>query len=110
MSLETRRWMRLMVFFDLPVTSPAKKRNYQVFRNFLLKDGYDMLQWSVYARLCNGQDAASKHYRRLLGHLPPEGSVRCMEITEKQFVAMRHLVGAPSPQEKTVNCEQLLLF
>lgn len=102
--------MRIMVFFDLPVTTTKKKRNYRLFRRFLLKDGYDMLQWSVYSRIVNGFDDAQKHLQRLESNLPPEGSVRCLQVTEKQFVAMKLLVGPPSFQEKKVNAEQILLF
>lgn len=51
-----------------------------------------------------------KHYTRLQAHLPSEGNVRCLEVTEKQFVSMKMLIGNPSPREKKVNSEQLLLF
>ncbi len=110
MSWETRRFMRIMVFFDLPVTSQENKRHYRLFRSFLLKDGYDMLQWSVYSRIVNGFDNSQKHVRRLELHLPPEGSVRCLQVTEKQYTHMRILVGTRSFQEKTVHAEQMLLF
>lgn len=83
---------------------------YAVFRRFLLTDGYDMLQWSVYGRMVNGIDDAQKHLQRLEANLPPEGSVRCLQISEKQFATMRLLVGARSFQEKTVTAEQMLLF
>ncbi|MEZ5491983.1 MAG: fatty acid cis/trans isomerase [Gammaproteobacteria bacterium] len=39
MSKETRRFMRLLVFFDLPTLTREDKRAYTLFRNFLLKDG-----------------------------------------------------------------------
>lgn len=102
--------MRLLVFFDLPVTTRAYKRAYVLFRRFLLQDGYDMLQWSVYGRMVNGQDDADKHLRRLESQLPKEGSVRCLQVSEKQFVSMRLLVGTRSFQEKKVNADQMLLF
>lgn len=110
MSKETRRFMRLMVFFDLPTTSPAYKRAYVVFRRFLLKDGYTMIQWSVYGRVIKGLDDAAKHVKRLEANLPKEGSIRCLQITEKQYAAIRLLVGTLSYQEKRVSAEQMLLF
>lgn len=110
MSLENRRFMRLIVLFDLPVTSKKARRAYTVFRRFLLKDGYDMLQWSVYSRIINGPDDTEKHIRRLENNLPKEGHVRCLQITEKQFVNMRLLIGTRSFQEKKVNRDQMLLF
>ena len=69
-----------------------------------------MLQWFVYGPLVNGADAAEKHLRRLNANLPPEGSVRCLQITEKQYSNMLFLRGEPSSQEKKVDFTQMLLF
>ena len=102
--------MRMLVFFDLPVVTKAERRAYTVFRRFLLNDGYDMIQWSVYARLLNGADAQEKHLKRLVDALPPAGSVRCMSVTERQFAGIRLLVGMPLFQEKKVTANQMLLF
>jgi len=110
MSTETRRFMRLLVFFDLPVGSKAERRSYTIFRRFLVNDGYDMIQFSVYGRILNGQDALEKHYKRLVGNLPPDGSVRCLSVTEKQFASMKLLVGLPLFQEKAIKTNQMLLF
>lgn len=102
--------MRILVFFDLPTTSPKAKREYVLFRRFLLKDGYDMLQWSVYGRIVNGADGLETHFKRLEANLPPEGSVRCLAVSEKQFAQMKLLVGAPKAQEKAVSAVQLVLL
>jgi CRISPR-associated protein Cas2 len=110
MSKETRRFMRLLVFFDLPVTTREKKRAYVLFRRFLLQDGYDMLQWSVYGRVVNGNDDSEKHQKRLAANLPKEGSIRCLQVSEKQFANMRLLVGERNFQEKKVHAAQMLLF
>ncbi len=75
-----------------------------------MADGYDMIQWSVYGRICNGFDDVRKHLKRLNVNLPAEGSVRCLEVTEKQFTEMKILVGTMKIQEKRVNADQLLLF
>lgn len=102
--------MRIMVFFDLPTKTKTHKRAYTHFRKFLIKDGYDMLQWSVYARIVNGSDDAKTHLKRLVSNLPKEGSVRCLQVSEKQFTAMKILVGTKTTQEKHVNGSQFLLF
>lgn len=102
--------MRMLVFFDLPVVTKAERRAYTVFRRFLLNDGYDMIQFSVYGRILNGADAETKHMKRLVDNLPPAGSVRVLTVTEKQFASMKLLVGLPLFQEKTVNAQQILLF
>ena len=110
MSEATRRYMRLLVFFDLPVTTREKRRIYTLFRRFLIQDGYDMIQWSVYGRMVNGTDDAEKHLKRLADNLPKEGSIRCLQVSEKQFANMRLLVGTKNFQEKKVNADQMLLF
>lgn len=102
--------MRMLVFFDLPVVTKAERRAYTQFRRFLLNDGYDMIQFSVYGRILNGNDAEEKHMKRLLSNLPPEGSVRMLTVTEKQYASMKLLVGLPLFQEKQVNASQIVLF
>ena len=110
MSAGTRRYMRMLVFFDLPVVTKTERRAYTVFRRFLLNDGYDMIQFSVYGRILNGNDAETKHMKRLIDNLPPDGSVRVLTVTEKQFASMKLLVGMPLFQEKAVQANQMLLF
>ena len=102
--------MRIIVFFDLPVVQKKERKIYAQFRRFLLNDGYDMIQYSVYSRLCNGTDMTNKHLKRLNGSLPSKGSVRCLTITEKQYEDMKFLVGKPTVKEKRVNTNQLSLF
>lgn len=107
---ETRRFMRMLVFFDLPVTGPDDKRNYLLFRRFLLQDGYQMLQWSVYSRIVAGFEQRETHLKRLRANLPPAGSVRCLAITEKQFTGIQFLVSPQKPAEMASSADQLFLF
>lgn len=102
--------MRMLVFFDLPMVTKAERKSYTQFRRFLLNDGYDMMQFSVYGRILNGIDAEQKHTQRLTLNLPPAGSVRVLTVTEKQFASMKLMVGMPLFQEKQVNASQMLLF
>lgn len=102
--------MRILVFFDLPTLTKADKRAYTLFRRFLLQDGYDMLQWSVYSRIVNGEDDVKKHQKKLVANLPRKGSVRCMKVSEKQYAAMEILVGTVTVQEEKVSLQQVLLF
>ena len=66
--------MRLLVFFDLPVATKADRRAYTIFRRFLINDGYDMIQFSVYGRILNGNDALEKHMKRLIDNLQQTGT------------------------------------
>jgi len=103
------RFMYLFVFFDLPVKTKKERRDATRFRKFLVNDGYDMMQLSVYMRVCRGQDAADKHMGRVEKNLPPEGSVRALQVTERQFARMKLLVGTTTRQERT-GTDQLVLL
>jgi CRISPR-associated protein Cas2 len=102
--------MRLLVFFDLPVKTKAQRRTATRFRNFLLKDGYHMVQYSVYARVCTGTDSVGTHRDRLQKALPKSGAVRMMVVTERQFNAIEILVGPKSVYDKPQTDEQLMNF
>ncbi len=106
----SRRFMRIIVFFDLPVVKKEDRKEYQSFRRFLLNDGYLMIQFSVYSRICNGADGVEKHINRLKANLPPKGSVRYFQLTEKQYSEMKFLVGSPKTQEKNINKSQVNVF
>ena len=103
------RILWLFVFFDLPVGTKAQRRAATRFRNFLKDDGYMMLQYSVYARVCRGEDATEKHVARVCKHLPAKGSVRALQVTEKQYARMRLLLGEAQKNEKTAPTQLLLL-
>jgi CRISPR-associated protein Cas2 len=109
MSATKDRLMWLFVFYDLPTQTKKDRKTAARFRNFLLKDGYMMLQYSVYARICNGKDRVEKHLGRLDSILPSEGSVRVLKITDKQYERMKILVGTRKNNEET-KAEQLVLF
>ena len=102
--------MRIFVIFDLPTHTKTDKRNYTKFRKFLLSDGYQMLQFSVYCRIVNGQEGVDKHIARIKAYIPPEGNVRLFKVTEKQFADMMFLVGTPSKTEKKVGSSVQLSF
>ena len=93
------RSMRVLVFFDLPVMSKKDRKAYTKFRSFLIKDGYDMVQFSVYSRITQNHDDAKKHIERIKKNLPPKGSVRVMQVTEKQYNSMLILVGERTATE-----------
>jgi CRISPR-associated protein Cas2 len=104
------RWMRILVFFDLPVKTKIQRRNYSKFRNFLLDEGFHMMQFSVYSRVCNGHETTERIMKRLEKNLPPKGSIRSLTVTEKQYARMNVLLGEKLPNEKKITTDQLSLF
>jgi len=93
------RFMRVMVFFDLPVTTKKSRREYTCFRKFLINSGFIMLQYSVYSRTTRNYDDAKKYCRLIKANLPPMGSVRVMTVTEKQYDSMEILLGSKYSEE-----------
>ena len=89
-------------------TKPERRAATQ-FRNFLKDDGYMMLQYSVYARACRGDDAVEKHVARVTKRLPTTGSVRALQVTERQYGRMRLLLGQAGKNEKFAARQLVLL-
>jgi len=79
--------------FDLPVATPEQRHDYAVFRKRLLELGFTKLQYSVYARFLPSEEKAEAVVRRVSEILPPEGQVRILEITGKQFEKMHVFCG-----------------
>lgn len=102
--------MRILVFFDLPVKTKAQRRAATRFRNFLLGDGYHMVQYSVYARVCNGADSVEVHKTRLYQAIPTRGAVRMLVITEKQYTGLEILLGPPTVYDRPQQEESLMIF
>lgn len=102
--------MRLIVFFDLPVKTKVERQSYLNFRKFLLKNGYVMIQYSVYSRICSNNDSVEKHYKRLKKYLPRKGSIRALIITEKQYSNMKSLLGEKTIVEKSFEQLQLDIY
>ncbi len=101
--------MYLFVMFDLPVGNKSERKAASQFRNFLKKDGYDMMQFSVYVRVCRGQKAVDKHLKRIASIVPAEGGVRAIQVTDKQYARQVILVGKRKKQEES-GAEQLVLL
>jgi len=109
MKAEEVRILWVFVFFDLPVGTKGERRAATRFRNFLKDDGYMMLQLSVYARVCRGEEAVEKHVQRATKKLPSKGSVRVLQVTDKQYARMRLLLGEATKNEKAAPQQLALL-
>jgi|ERR1043166_3669218 CRISPR-associated protein Cas2 len=94
----------LIVAFDLPVLTKKQRKQATGFRNFLLDDGYQMVQFSVYVRSCVSFARQETHLGRLKRSLPPEGSVRAIFVTRAQWERSYVIQGSPA---STVEPEDL---
>lgn len=87
------RFMRLLVFFDLPVESARDRRNYAKFRKFLITSGFYMMQQSVYSKLVLNTTKANTVISHIKNNKPPKGLVQLLIITERQFSRIEYIVG-----------------
>ena len=101
-------FMRLILFFDLPVTKKKDRKAYAQFRKYLIQNGYMMMQFSVYCKIFPNREAAVKHVNILKKNVPKEGQIRLLLVTEKQYSKIEIIVGGVSNQEKTVNADPFI--
>ena len=87
------RFMRTIVMFDLPTETNEDKRNYRKFRRMLIKNGFIMMQESVYCRMILNQSIERTVIETIKKNKPPKGLVQLMTVTEKQFAKTIYIVG-----------------
>ena len=102
--------MRLVVFFDLPTDTDKQRKEYRLFRKHLLKEGFLMIQESVYAKLVLNENAASTAIARLSKKRPPEGLVQVLKVTERQFETMIYITGSQPEYDEVDTTEGLLVL
>jgi CRISPR-associated protein Cas2 len=83
--LNAYKIMWLFVFFDLPTNTKKERHDASVFRKRLLKDGFTMMQFSVYTRHCGSKESADVHTKRVNKMVPKKGQVSILRITDKQY-------------------------
>ncbi|AQQ08341.1 CRISPR-associated endoribonuclease Cas2 [Sedimentisphaera cyanobacteriorum] len=109
MNLSEYRMMWIYVMFDLPTDTKMARKSYSIFRKNLIKDGFTMVQYSVYERFCPSKENAEVHTRRVENFLPPDGEVRVLVVTDKQYEKMKVFWGKLSRQKPPAP-KQLELF
>jgi CRISPR-associated protein Cas2 len=102
--------MWVFVHFDLPTEKKEDRKNYSIFRKFLIQDGFKMIQYSIYARHCSSKENAIVHKQRVKKNLPPFGEIIVFEITDAQFGNMEFFVGKKPKESKNQPSVQLELF
>ena len=103
------RFMRILVLFDLPITTLENKRSYRAFRKYLLKNGFMMMQESVYSKLALNQNVANGICDSIKKHKPSAGLVQMLTVTEKQYSKMEMVVGS-NDSNVVANDERLLIL
>lgn len=87
------RFMRILVFFDLPMTTNDELREYNRFRKFLIKSGFAMMQESVYTKIVLNSTAADALKNKVRKNKTKGGLIQMLTVTEKQFSDIELIVG-----------------
>lgn len=87
------RFMRVIVFFDLPTLTVEDKKEYLKFRKFLLREGFIMMQESVYTKLVLNGSTANLVRNKVRKNKPKAGLVEMLTITEKQYSSIEYISG-----------------
>ena len=98
MDVEKFKMGWLVVAFDLPVTSKSQCKAATDFRSFLLDDGFQMIQFSVYARPCVSFARQETHLDRVKKCIPAEGKVRAFYVTRAQWEGAFIIYGSPAKE------------
>ena len=101
------RIMRTIVFFDLPNVYSKDKRAYQLFRKYLLNEGFIMLQESVYSKLILNSEQSNLLYERIKKNAPKKGIIQLLTITERQYAKIEYIIAQPTT--KIINSEDRLI-
>ena len=101
--------MWILVFFDLPTETKKDKKRYVDFRKNLIKDGFNMFQFSIYIRHCASNENAEVHLKKVKSFIPEFGKVGLLTITDKQFGSIQ-LFHGKKPEKPKVAGIQLELF
>lgn len=101
------RFMRTIVFFDLPNISGKDRRNYQIFRRFLINEGFIMMQESVYSKITLNSIQSKLLFERIKKHAPKRGIIQLLTITENQYAKIDYIIGEATT--KIVNSEERLV-
>ncbi len=107
--LNAYRVMWTIVMYDLPTETKKERKAAARFRKDLLRNGFNMFQFSMYIRHSPSSENAQVHKIRVLKRLPEQGKVGILQITDKQFGAMEIFYGK-KPQQAPPVAQQLELF
>lgn len=108
-ALSGYRMMWLYVMFDLPVGTPGERKAATKFRKFLLDEGFEMAQFSVYLRFADSKESAETYMGRIGEALPKKGKVHIVTLTDKQYENARIFTGRKG-EPRPKNPDQLALF
>lgn len=102
------KYMRLIVMYDLPNNNYDENKIYTKFRKLLIKNGYIMMQFSIYTKFLSSISKYESELKKLKSFIPEIGNIRILCITEKQYHNIVYLTGKNSVNEKANSNERFV--
>ncbi len=104
------RFMRLIIFFDVPMVTKGDLKDYRLLIKYLKEEGYIRIQFSMYCKLCINAIAANTFSRRLLKNMPIKGDIRYLILSENQYQSIKTISTKFSLTEKITNRNRMLVI
>ncbi len=91
--------MRMILFFDLPRLTSKEISSAARFVKDLKKEGFVMLQESVYSKLLLNMSTFDVVRKKIDKIKPKKGNIMLLTVTEKQFNSIEMILGEISHKE-----------
>lgn len=101
--------MWLLILFDISTLTLASRKQGAKFRKQLLKNGFKMLQYSVYNRQFANRGHAEVHIKRIKAILPEQGRVVILPIPNETYKNRQEFYGYNLKKNKELY-KQLIIF
>lgn len=108
--MDYRHFVRILLMYDLPMSSSFDQRNYNRFHNMITRKGYDMINFSVYVKTCKNMFECNKQISLIKRTAPQYGNIRILKLTNKQYEQMMIIRGEQTYFEKTLSNNKLVII
>ena len=103
-------FLYIIIMFDLPTTSKKDLKKYTKFRKLMLNDGFTMIQYSIYMRICKSNYSANAHIKYIKKIIPIKGEVRILKLTDKVYNSMEILKNFEKTNEEKLGVQTVIEF
>ena len=108
-ALSGYRVMWVMALFDLPVLTKQERSRATKFREYLLDQGFVMMQLSCYIRFTASKEQAEALAAKVGAEVPPGGKVDVLFFTDAQYGNIKSYRSA-GQTSRPAKPDQLQLF
>jgi CRISPR-associated protein Cas2 len=101
--------MWVMALFDLPVLTSDERKRATKFREFLLDQGFCMMQFSCYIKYTAGKEQADGLAVKIGAEVPSGGKVDILFFTDRQYESIKSFRSG-GQRDRPEKPDQLQMF